>query len=209
MLSAPAVTGAQLARKGEVYRQILSLLLAGRRPAYYLVDNRAALAALTDNYLRLIAAAGIIDPELRDAALHAELHFRTRLPPAAAMSFVGNKATERLRDRLVSLLHLPDLYALDRLDLTGYASVDTPAERRVTDRARRARRSRRHGRGCRRRAIAFQRGRASGRRPGRADARAQAPIEITCAFMQIVLTSRSTSIRAPSCSSARPPNCAL
>jgi membrane peptidoglycan carboxypeptidase len=132
-LSTPAVTIAQLALKGEVYRQVLSLLLAGRRPAYYLVDNHAALEALTDNYLKLIAAAGIIDPELRDAGLHVQLHFRTQLPPAPAVSFVGNKATERLRDKLVSLLRLPDLYALDRLDLTGYASVDTPAQQRITD----------------------------------------------------------------------------
>ena len=133
VLSAPAETSAQLARKGEIYRQVLSLLLAGRRPAYYLVENRAALAALTDNYLGLLAGAGIIDPELRDAALHADLHFRAELPPTVAMSFVGNKATDRLRDRLVSLLHLPDLYALDRLDLSGDASVDTPAQRRITD----------------------------------------------------------------------------
>jgi len=33
----------------------------------------------------------------------------------------------------MSLLHLPDLYALDRLDLTGYATIDTPAQKRVTD----------------------------------------------------------------------------
>jgi len=133
VLTAPAATKPQLARKGETYRQVLSLLLAGRRPAYYLVENRAALETLADRYLRLLAEAGVIDAELRDAALGARLHFRTELPPAAAISFVGNKATDRLRARLVSLLHLPDLYALDRLDLTGYASVDTAAQRRITD----------------------------------------------------------------------------
>ncbi len=133
VLTAPAATKAELARKGEVYRQVLSLLLAGRRPAYYLIDHRAALAALTDNYLRMLSARGIIDPVLRDAALHAELQFRIEIPPPAAMSFVGNKATDRLRDKLVSLLHLPDLYTLDRLDLTGYATVDTPAQKRITD----------------------------------------------------------------------------
>lgn len=133
VLSTPAATATELARKGEVYRQVLSLLLAGRRPAHYLADDHAALEALTDNYLKLIAGAGIIDPELRDAALQARLRFRSGLPPTPAVSFVGNKATERLRDRLVSLLRLPDLYALDRLDLTGYASVDTPAQKRITD----------------------------------------------------------------------------
>jgi membrane peptidoglycan carboxypeptidase len=133
VLSTPAASAARLARKGEVYRQVLSLLLAGRRPAHYLVDDHAALEALTDNYIKLMSAAGLIDPELRDAALQARLRFRTGLPPAPAVSYVGSKATERLRDRLVSLLRRPDLYALDRLDLTGYASVDTPAQKRITD----------------------------------------------------------------------------
>jgi membrane peptidoglycan carboxypeptidase len=133
VLTTPATTKAELARKGEVYRQVLSLLLAGRRPAYYLIEHHAALAALTDYYLRLLAAANVIDTGLRDAALHAELHFRADIPPPPAMSFVGNKATDRMRAKLVSLLHLPDLYALDRLDLTGYATVDTPAQKRVTD----------------------------------------------------------------------------
>jgi membrane peptidoglycan carboxypeptidase len=133
VLTAPATTKPQLARKAEVFRQVLSLLLAGRRPAYYLIEHHAALAALTDNYLRLLAGAGIIDAGLRDAALHAELHFRGEIPPPAAMSFVGNKATDRIRAKLVALLHLPDFYALDRLDLTGYATVDTPTQKRVTD----------------------------------------------------------------------------
>jgi membrane peptidoglycan carboxypeptidase len=133
VLTAPATTKAQTARRGEVYRQVLSLLLAGRRPAYYLIENRAGLGRLTDSYLRRLGDAGVIGPELRDAALRAQLRFRDELPPTARMSFVGNKATDRLRAKLVSLLHLPDLYALDRLDLTGYATVDTPAQSRITD----------------------------------------------------------------------------
>ena len=97
VLTAPATTKAEIARKGEVYRQVLSLLLAGRRPAYYLIEHHDALAALTDSYLRLLAAAGIIDAGLRDAALHTELHFRPEIPSSPATSFVGNKATDRIR----------------------------------------------------------------------------------------------------------------
>ena len=81
VLTAPATTKAEIARKGEIYRQVLSLLLAGRRPAYYLLEHHDALAALTDYYLRLLAAAGIIDAGLRDTALHTELHFRADIPP--------------------------------------------------------------------------------------------------------------------------------
>jgi membrane peptidoglycan carboxypeptidase len=133
VLSAPATTKAQIARKGEIYRQVLSLLLSGRRPAYYLVENRDALERLTDSYLRRLAEAGVISIELRDAALAAQLRFRDELPPPPAISYVGNKATERLRTKLVSLLRLPDFYALDRLDLTAYGTIDTPAQKRVTD----------------------------------------------------------------------------
>ena len=133
VLTAPATTKAEIARKGEIYRQVLSLLLAGRRPAYYLLENRDALGKLTDTYLRNLADAGVISIELRDAALHAHLDFRDELPPTARMSFVANKATDRLRAKLVSLLRLPDLYALDRLDLTGYGTIDTPAQKRITD----------------------------------------------------------------------------
>jgi membrane peptidoglycan carboxypeptidase len=132
-LTEPAATRQRLALKGEIYRQVLSLLLSGRRPAYYLVENHDALEKLTDSYLRRLADSGVISAELRDAALAAELDFRETLPPPPAVSFVGNKATDRMRAKLVSLLHLPDLYALDRLDLTAYGSIDTPEQARITD----------------------------------------------------------------------------
>ena len=133
VLSAPATTPAALARKGEIYRQVLSLLLAGRRPAYYLVADHQALARLTDRYLHLLADAGIVDPALRDAALTAQLHFRDGMPPPAAQIYVGNKVTGELRDRLVTMLHLPDYYALDRLDLRGWSSIDPAAQQRIGD----------------------------------------------------------------------------
>ncbi|MBO0736063.1 MAG: transglycosylase domain-containing protein [Alphaproteobacteria bacterium] len=133
VLNTPATTKSQRARKGEIYRQVLSLLLAGRRPTYYLGGDGAAIAALTNSYLRLLADAGVINWQLRDAALAAQLHFRTKLPPPPAVSNIEYKETDRLRNELVSLLHLPDLYALDRLDLAGYGTVDVRAQKRVSD----------------------------------------------------------------------------
>ena len=132
VLTEPAATPAELGRKAEVYRQVLSLLLAGRRPGYYLIADHDALARLTDRYLHLLADAGIIDRALRDAALEAQLPFRGDVPPPAAISYVGNKATGELRDHLVTLLNLPDLYALDRLDLSGWSSIDTAAQQRIS-----------------------------------------------------------------------------
>jgi membrane peptidoglycan carboxypeptidase len=120
-----------LARKGEIYRQVLSLLLSGRRPSYYLHSDREGLAELTDRYLRALSNAGVIDPALRDAALAAELNYRSAPPPATATSYVEHKAIEETRNRLVGLLRLPDLYALDRLDLTVETSIDTDTQARV------------------------------------------------------------------------------
>ncbi|HTZ37397.1 MAG TPA: transglycosylase domain-containing protein [Stellaceae bacterium] len=122
---------AEWARKGQVYREVLSLILSERRPSYYLLANRAALSTLTDKYLRALSDSGVIEPPLRDAALAAELHFRTQPPPLSAVSFVREKATEDIRDKLVSLLKLPDLYSLDRLDLTAQTTIDTAAQARV------------------------------------------------------------------------------
>jgi membrane peptidoglycan carboxypeptidase len=133
LLSVPAMTKAQLARKGEIYRQVLSLLLAGRRPAYYLNGDGTALAALTDSYLRLMEGAGIIPIALRDAALRAKLRFRDQLPAPQSEPFIGSKATDRLRGELVSLLRVPDFYALDRLDLSAYGTIDSAAQRRISD----------------------------------------------------------------------------
>ena len=133
VLTAPATTKAQLARKGTIYRQVLSLLLAGRRPAYYLNADPAALEALTDRYLPLLSASGIIDPALRDAALNAPLDFPAEPPAPVAQSFVDAKATDRLRDDLVSRLHLSSFYTLDRLDLTGWASIDKAAQQRISN----------------------------------------------------------------------------
>ena len=58
--------------------------------------------------------------------------FRTEAPPITAVSYVGQKATQDVRNKLVSLLKLPDLYSLDRLDLSAETSVDTAAQARVT-----------------------------------------------------------------------------
>jgi membrane peptidoglycan carboxypeptidase len=120
------------ARRGRVYREALALILSERRPSYYLVTNHDALDALTDKYLHALSDAGVIEPRLRDSALAAHLHFRDHPPAVDAGSYVRQKATEDTRNKLVSLLKLPDLYSLDRLDLTADTTLDTAAQARVT-----------------------------------------------------------------------------
>jgi len=132
-LAAPAHDAADLAAQARAYKQVLSLLLAERRPTYYLVENRKALAALTDRYLDLLGAAGVVDPALYHAALKTELRFRSDAPSPAAVPFVERKAADAVRTRLLSLLRVPSLYDLDRLDLTAETTLDARTQQRVTD----------------------------------------------------------------------------
>ena len=131
VLAAPATTPDELARKATVYKQVLSLLLAQRRPSYYLTVDRQALDGLTDRHLRALGAAGVIDPALRDAALQSELKFRAEPPAPLPVAFAGRKAIDAIRTELLGLLHVPNLYSLDRLDLSVRTAIDAAGQERV------------------------------------------------------------------------------
>lgn len=122
-----------LARKAEIYKQVLSLLLAERRPAYYLVSDHRALAALTNGYLRRLAAKGVIGTELYRLALAAPLQFRAEAPAPAPVSYVGRKGADAIRAELLRDLGASSLYDLDHLDLQATTTIDAAAQRRVTD----------------------------------------------------------------------------
>ncbi len=123
--SAPAQSRAR------VYKQVLSLILAARRPSYYLVENRKALEDLSDRYLRIMAQAGLIDGGLREAAVGQALDVRAR-SPRAAVDFSERKGANLVRARLTTLLGMSTLYDVDRLDLTVQSTLDEPTQEAVT-----------------------------------------------------------------------------
>jgi membrane peptidoglycan carboxypeptidase len=114
-----------------VYKQALSLLLAQRRPTYYLNAGQADLAKLTDSYLRALAIAGVIDPSLRDTALRPQLAFTPEPPAPPPTSFVERKAVDAVRTELMTALGLPDVYSLDHLDLSTAVSIDGLTQGRI------------------------------------------------------------------------------
>jgi membrane peptidoglycan carboxypeptidase len=130
-LTSPARSEADLARKARLYKQALSLILAERRPSYYLATDHDALRKLTDNYLGLLAAAGVIDRPLAEAALRADLPITPQPPAPAPVSFVARKAADALRTELLTMLKAPNLYSVDRLDLTAQSTLDADAQGRV------------------------------------------------------------------------------
>jgi membrane peptidoglycan carboxypeptidase len=114
-----------------VFKRALSLILAVRRPYHYLVENPRALEEFTNSYLRVLARAGVIDTGLRDAALAERLGSR-RGGGAAPVPFVERKGANLVRSRLTTLLNVPGLYDLDRLDLAAYSTLDAPAQEAAT-----------------------------------------------------------------------------
>ena len=116
------------------YKQALSLLIAQRRPSYYLGAGDTDLDTLTNSHLRVLAQAGVITPQLRDAAIAANLHpaAGSAAQPAAA-SFVTRKASNVVRNHLAGLLGDARLYNIDRLDLSVVSTLDAQAQKAVTE----------------------------------------------------------------------------
>jgi membrane peptidoglycan carboxypeptidase len=113
------------------YKQVLSLLIAQRRPSYYLGANHVALMDLTDSYVRLLANATIISPALQKAALAAKPRLRREDVTPETAPFVPRKAVNALRVSLAEMLAVPSLYQLDRLDLTVRSTLDGPTQQEV------------------------------------------------------------------------------
>ena len=115
------------AERGIAYRQVLSLLLAIKKPSFYLQQDWRSLNTRVDAYLRLFSQAGVISPALRDAALNARPRLLKQAPAAAPFDFMENKAGNSIRADLLGLLDLGRTYDLDRLDLTVRTTLDDSA----------------------------------------------------------------------------------
>lgn len=109
--------------RGLALRQVLALMIAQRRPSYYLAQGRNDLAELTDSHIRLLAGGGLIDSALRDAALNQPLTYRDWALEPNLQVVDGNKGISVSRARLSAMLNMP-LYDLDRLDLSATSTLN-------------------------------------------------------------------------------------
>jgi membrane peptidoglycan carboxypeptidase len=116
------------------FKEALSLMIAQRRPSYYLGDGAADLEVLANSHLRILAQDGAITPAMRDMALQQKLHPATGngLQSAPAMTFVTRKASNAIRNHLANLLGDNRMYNLDRLDLSVISTLDAQAQTAVT-----------------------------------------------------------------------------
>ncbi len=130
-LSRRLASGSTDAMTGRLFKHALSLMIAQRKPSYFLISDRAALESMTNFYLRLLARRGVISRALCNAALAEPLQFTSRYVPPV-QDFVTQKAANALREQLSGLLGMTRLYQLDRLDLTAQTTLNAEAQLATT-----------------------------------------------------------------------------
>ncbi len=112
-------------------RQALALMIAQRRPSYYLLQGRDDLNGLIDSHLRLLTREGLIESALRDAALAQPLVFRNWSEAPLRQRFALDKAITVARARLSGLLGQSQ-YAVDRYDLQAETSLHGELQQQVS-----------------------------------------------------------------------------
>ncbi|AZF46432.1 transglycosylase domain-containing protein [Pseudomonas sp. R2-7-07] len=120
-----------LGQKGLALREVLSLMIAQRRPSHYLSKGHAELANLTDSHIRLLAQNAVIDPALAQAALASKVSYRDWLQQPTIQPIETNKGISVARSRLAALLNRP-LYDLDRLDLSATSTLQDDLQTQAT-----------------------------------------------------------------------------
>jgi membrane peptidoglycan carboxypeptidase len=131
LLASTASDPKTLAARGLALREVLSLMIAQRRPSHYLAKGRAELAQLTDSHIRLLAQNQVVDSALADAALASTVTYRNWVEQPTLQPIETNKGISVARSRLAGLLNRP-LYDLDRLDLSATSTLQSELQRSVS-----------------------------------------------------------------------------
>lgn len=124
LLASPATDPKIMAAKGLALREVLSLVIAQRRPSHYLAKGRKELADLTDSHIRLLAQNKVIDQALADAAMGATVTYRDWVQQPTVQPIETNKGITVARTRLSNMLDRT-LYDLDRLDLSATSTLQS------------------------------------------------------------------------------------
>ena len=116
--------------QGVALKQVVALIVAQRRPSYYLVQGRNDLDNLSNRYISLMQQQGAVPPELAAKALTKKLSFngKAALPAQPGQDF---KATTMVRNRLGQLLS-QNMYQLDRLDVISGTTINTGLQRSIS-----------------------------------------------------------------------------
>ena len=118
------------AQRGKVFREIVALMIAQRRPSYYLLQGHDDLESLVDSYLRLLGRDGLIETQLMVSALEQTLTFNTT--KSAITNPANNKGVNAVRIRTAGMLDV-NLFDLDRYDLAINSTYHGDLQQKVSD----------------------------------------------------------------------------
>jgi membrane peptidoglycan carboxypeptidase len=124
-------SGQDLDEQARVLKQVISLMIAHRRPSFYLVEGHKELAKLCNSYVRLLAQNGTISEVLSEAAQVQPLLFRDFSKNSAAPQVAINKGVNVVRNRLGPLFDT-SLYSLDRMDLTVTTTLNSRLQEQIS-----------------------------------------------------------------------------
>jgi membrane peptidoglycan carboxypeptidase len=131
-LNSTATDSASLAARGLALRQVLSLMIAQRRPSHFLSKGHSELAQLTDSHVRLLAANNVIDQRLAAATLASKVSYRDWVQEPTLQAIETTKGISVARNRLSVMLERP-LYDLDRLDLSATTTLQADLQGQVSE----------------------------------------------------------------------------
>ena len=110
--------------KARIIKHMLALICAARAPSFYLKEDRSALEARVRYYARQLETEGAISKDLAGSVESAPLEFLNRAPAPQPVPYVQRKATNAFRAHMMTVLGVPDLYALDRLHLDADTTLN-------------------------------------------------------------------------------------
>lgn len=131
LLASTADDAGTLAARGLALRQVLSLMIAQRRPSHFLSRGHDELGRLTDSHIRLLAGHGVISQAQAHYALQSRLRWRDWAKEPTWEPYANDKGGIVTRGRLAALLGT-SLYDLDRLDLRATTTLDNGLQNQAT-----------------------------------------------------------------------------
>src|SRR5690606_40872330 len=121
-------------QQGLALKQVMALIIAQRRPSYYLLQGRNELEQLSNRHLNLMQQQGVVPSELAAKAMQQPLQFNGKTAPAAH-SGEDFKASTMVRNRVSQLLD-QSLYQLDRLDMIAQTTLHLPLQQEISQHLR-------------------------------------------------------------------------
>ncbi|WP_394130509.1 transglycosylase domain-containing protein [Shewanella maritima] len=129
--------------RGLAFKQVLALMIAQRRPSYYLLQGQNELNQLADSHIRLLAQYGLIERPLIEAALASSLSFNTPQFSSEYFQLDSQLLVQNdnlpLNDKGITAVRIgaaqslgTDLFHLDRYDLTLSSTLHANLQQKVS-----------------------------------------------------------------------------